>query len=131
MDWDDVENSDTKDILKKRLAYRNNSVNQLVDVSNGVAWTTIGNDLYFRYKFQWFTYFLDALSVLLIYFCLAYKNVRIIYELLVGRVIGNAESIGFCPGKKMVRILSSIRDEYYALCFTAITLRTILFSRIS
>ena len=64
MDWDDVENSDTKDILKKRLAYRNNSVNQLVDVSNGVAWTTIGNDLYFRYKFQWFTYFLDALSVL-------------------------------------------------------------------
>ena len=45
MDWDDVENSDTKDILKKRLVYRNSSGNQLVDVSNGVAWTTIGNDL--------------------------------------------------------------------------------------
>lgn len=124
MDWDDVENSDTKDILKKRLAYRNNSVNQLVDVSNGVAWTTIGNDLYFRYKFQWFTYFLDALSVLLIYFCLAYKNVRIIYELLVGRVIGTLKASDLSGEKKMVRILSSIRDEYYALCFTAITLRT-------
>ena len=92
MDWDDVENSDTKDILKKRLVYRNSAGNQLVDVSNGVAWTTIGNDLYFRYKFQWFTYFLDALSVLLIYFCLAYKNVRIIYELLVGRVIGTLKA---------------------------------------
>lgn len=124
MDWDDVENSDTKDILKKRLVYRNSSGNQLVDVSNGVAWTTIGNDLYFRYKFQWFTYFLDALSVLLIYFCLAYKNVRIIYELLVGRVIGTLKASDLSGEKKMVRILSSIRDEYYALCFTAITIRT-------
>lgn len=124
MDWDDVENSDTKDILKKRLVYRNSAGNQLVDVSNGVAWTTIGNDLYFRYKFQWFTYFLDALSVLLIYFCLAYKNVRIIYELLVGRVIGTLKASDLSGEKKMVRILSSIRDEYYALCFTAITLRT-------
>ena len=124
MDWDDVENSDTKDILKKRLVYRNSAGNQLVDVSNGVAWTTIGNDLYFRYKFQWFTYFLDALSVLLIYFCLAYKNVRIIYELLVGRVIGTLKASDLSGEKKMVRILSSIRDEYYALCFTAITIRT-------
>lgn len=124
MDWDDVENSDTKDILKKRLVYRNSAGNQLVEVSNGVAWTTIGNDLYFRYKFQWFTYFLDALSVLLIYFCLAYKNVRIIYELLVGRVIGTLKASDLSGEKKMVRILSSIRDEYYALCFTAITIRT-------
>lgn len=124
MDWDDVENSDTKDILKKRLVYRNSAGNQLVDVSNGVAWTTIGNDLYFRYKFQWFTYFLDALSVLLIYFCLAYKNVRIIYELLVGRVIGTLKASDLSGEKKMVRILSSIRDEYYALCFTALTIRT-------
>lgn len=124
MNWDDVENSDTKDILKKRLVYRNSSGNQLVDVSNGVAWTTIGNDLYFRYKFQWFTYFLDALSVLLVYFCLAYKNVRIIYELLVGRVIGTLKASDLSGEKKMVRILSSIRDEYYALCFTAITIRT-------
>lgn len=124
MDWDDVENSDTRDILKKRLVYRNSAGNQLVDVSNGVAWTTIGNDLYFRYKFQWFTYFLDALSVLLIYFCLAYKNVRIIYELLVGRVIGTLKASDLSGEKKMVRILSSIRDEYYALCFTAITIRT-------
>lgn len=124
MNWDDVENSDTKDILKKKLVYRNGAGNQLVDVSNGVAWTTIGNDLYFRYKFQWFTYLLDALSVMLIYFCLAYKNVRIIYELLVGRVLGTLKASDLSGEKKMVRILSSIRDEYYALCFTAITIRT-------
>ena len=61
MDWDDVENFETKDIFEETAGIPERLGKPLVDVSDGVAWTTIGNDLYFRYKFQWFTYFLDAL----------------------------------------------------------------------
>lgn len=124
MDWGDVEDSDTKDILKKKLQFRASGGSVLTDVYNGVAWTSIGNDLYFRYKFNFFTYFVDALSVVLIYFCLAYKNVRISYELLVGRVLVTLKSADISTQKKLVKIFESIKDQYFALCFTAITIRS-------
>lgn len=122
--WDDVDNSDTKDILKKQLLFKNGGASTLKDVSNGVAWTSIGNDLYFRYKFQYFTYYLDALAIILIFFCLAYKNVRITYELFVGRVLATIKAGDLSSQKKMVKILSCIKDQYFALCFTAITIRS-------
>lgn len=123
MDWDDAEDSDTKDILKKRLQYRAEG-SKLQDVSNGVAWTSIGNDLYFRYKFHFATFYLDALAVLLLYFCLAYKNVRITYELLIGRVLVLLKAPDISSSKKLVKLLEAIKDEYIALCFTAITIRS-------
>lgn len=124
LDWDDVENSDTKDILKKKLQFRTGGTSILSNVYNGVAWTSIGNDMYFRYKFNFGTYFLDTLAVLLIYFCLSYKNVRISYELLVGRILVTLKSADISTQKKLVKILESIKDQYLALCFTAVTIRS-------
>lgn len=124
LDWDDVENPDTKDILKKKMLFRAGGASSLVDVSNGFAWTSIGNDLYFRYKFHFFTFFMDALAVLLIYFCLSYKNVRISYELLVGRVLVTLKSADISTQKKLVKIFESIKNQYFMLCFTAITIRS-------
>lgn len=124
MNWKRTDNPDTKDILKKKLVFKSPEVSELEDVSNGKLWTSIGNDMYYRFHFTWFTFLLDALAMLLVYFCLAYKNVRIAYELLIGRVLLTLKSADMSSEKKTVKLLACIRDQYFALCFTAITIRS-------
>lgn len=113
-----------REILKKRLLFKSAGENGLLDVKGGVAWTDFGNTFYYRYTFYYGTYFLSALALLLIYICLAYKNVRIIYEILVSRILVTLKAADLSGNKKTVVILECIRDGYYALCFTAITLRS-------
>lgn len=113
-----------REILKKRLLFKSAGENGLLDVKGGVAWTDFGNTFYYRYTFYYGTYFLSALALLLIYICLAYKNVRIIYEILVSRILVTLKASDLSGNKKTVVILECIRDGYYALCFTAITLRS-------
>lgn len=114
---------DAKDILGKRLEY-GNIESELVDVYNGVAWTDFANTYYYRYHFNYWTYFLTAVAAIVVFLGLSYKNVRIIYELFVSRILITLFSADMSSSRKAVRILESIRDGYYALCFTAITLRS-------
>ena len=116
---------EAKDILSKRLIYVQDK-SYLEDVYNGVAMTSFGNTYYFRYQFHYGTYFLNAFSLILLYFGLGYVNVKVIVELLRSRVLVVLFSADLSSKKKAVRILESIRDEYYALCFTAIELRLYL-----
>lgn len=114
---------DAKDILGKRFEYEY-AQSGLVDVYNGVAWTDFANTYYYRYHFNYWTYYLTAVAAMIVYLGLSYKNVRIIYELFVSRILVTAFSADLSSSRKAVRILESIRDGYYALCFTAITLRS-------
>lgn len=114
---------DAKDILGKRLEY-GNIESELVDVYNGVAWTDFANTYYYRYHFNYWTYYLTAVAAIVVFLGLSYKNVRIIYELFVSRILITLFSADMSSSRKAVRILESIRDGYYALCFTAITLRS-------
>ncbi len=114
---------DAKDILGKRLEY-GNIESELVDVYNGVAWTDFANTYYYRYHFNYWTYYLTAVAAIVVFLGLSYKNVRIIYELFVSRILITLFSADLSSSRKAVRILESIRDGYYALCFTAITLRS-------
>lgn len=116
---------DAKDILSKRLIYMNGG-SFLEDVYNGVAMTSFENTYYFRYQFHYGTYFLNAFALILLYFGLGYVNIKIIVELLRSRVLVLLFSADLSSKKKAVRILESIRDGYYALCFTAIELRLYL-----
>lgn len=113
-----------REILKKRLLFQSAGENGLLDVKDGVAWTDFGNTFYYRYTFYFGTYFLSALALLIIYICLAYKNVRIIFEIFVSRILVTLKASDLSGNKKTVVILECIRDGYYALCFTAITLRS-------
>lgn len=113
-----------REILKKRLLFQSAGENGLLDVKDGVAWTDFGNTFYYRYTFYFGTYFLSALALLVIYICLAYKNVRIIFEIFVSRILVTLKASDLSGNKKTVIILECIRDGYYALCFTAITLKS-------
>lgn len=124
-DDEDGLTEEAKDILSKRLRYVK-AGSFLEDVYNGVAMTSFGNTYYFRYQFHYGTYFLNAFALILLYFGLGYVNVKIIVELLRSRVLVVLFSADLSSKKKAVRILESIRDGYYALCFTAIELRLYL-----
>lgn len=121
---DDVSDSDTKKILKNMLVFKSGGASRLEECYNGVAWTSYGNEFYYRYKFNYGTYYLSALSIVVIYICLSYKNLRIIYELFTSRILVTIQSSDLSSKKKVVKLLEGIRDGYYALCFTAISIRT-------
>lgn len=116
---------EAKDILSKRLVYDHDQ-SYLEDVYNGVAMTSFLNTFYFRYQFHFGTYFLNALALILLYFGLGYVNIKVIVELVRSRVLVTLFSSDLSSKKKAARILESIRDGYYALCFTAIELRLYL-----
>lgn len=114
-----------KDILGKQIVYdRVGGV--LLDVNKGVLNTGIGSTYYYRYQFHYARYYLNAAAMLLIYFGLSYVNIKIILELLRSRVFLTLFSADLSSKKKAVRILESIRDGFYALCFTAVELRLYL-----
>lgn len=111
-----------KDILGKRLMFREGG-SKLEDAYNGLLWTDAMNTYYYRYKFNYGTYYLAAITAIIVFLGLAYKNVRIVWELLTSRILAALFSADLSSKKKIVKILEGIRDGYYALCFTAITLR--------
>ena len=112
-----------KDILGKKLEYRQEG-SKLDDVYNGLLFTDVMNEYYYRYKFNYGTYYLSALAAIIVFFGVSYKNVRIMWELLSSRILATLFSADLSSKKKIVRVLEGIRDGYYALCFTAITLRS-------
>lgn len=111
-------------ILKKRLMPIGNGEYGLIDAKDGVAWTDFGNTYYYRYTFHYGTYYLTAAAAILIYICLAYKNTRVIYEIFVSRILVGLYAANLSSSRKVVKILESIRDSYFALCFTAISLKS-------
>lgn len=111
-------------ILKKRLTPIGNGEYGLIDAKDGVAWTDFGNTYYYRYTFHYGTYYLTAAAAILIYVCLAYKNTRVIYEILVSRILVSLYAANLSSERKVVKILESIRDSYFALCFTVISLKS-------
>lgn len=111
-------------ILKKRLMSIGNGEYGLIDAKDGVAWTDFGNTYYYRYTFHYGTYYLTAAAAILIYVCLAYKNTRVIYEIIVSRILVSLYAANLSSERKVVKILESIRDSYFALCFTVISLKS-------
>ena len=111
-------------ILKKRLMSIGNGEYGLIDAKDGVAWTDFGNTYYYRYTFHYGTYYLTAAAAILIYVCLAYKNTRVIYEIFVSRILVSLYAANLSSERKVVKILESIRDSYFALCFTVISLKS-------
>ncbi|MEF9839444.1 MAG: hypothetical protein RR791_00615 [Lachnospiraceae bacterium] len=128
-DSDQITTAEAKAILKQRILYQKGDNTTVKEVSIGWGWnsqddTDLGNEFYYRYQFRFGTYYLSILSLILVFFCLAYKNTRIIYELFVSRIMVFLMATDMSSNQKVVKILVSIRDGYYALCLTAVTIRS-------
>lgn len=121
---DDVKES-SKDLMSHRILYRQDNI-QVKESNNGIAWTDLLNEYYYRYNIQWFNCILGLCSLILIYVCLAYKVVRIIYEIVIQRVLAVLYSANLSNRQKTLKIMDSIKDSYITLVLVMICLKIYL-----
>lgn len=73
------------------------------EIYNGVAWTDLLNEYYYRYDVEWFTVIVGLVSLIIVYVCLAYKVVRILYEVVVQRLLAALYSANLSSGQKTLK----------------------------
>lgn len=121
-----------KDILNKRLdviAKTNESgENGLVDVYNGFGWNSGDdddwfNEFYYRYKVDYLPICIALIAYIIVYFTMAYKVVRIIFELAAERVLAVLYSADITGGQKTMKIIAAIKDGYIVMLFTAVLIK--------
>lgn len=78
---EDVQNS-SQDLMGKKIHYYHGATS-VGDIYNGVAWTDLLNEYYYRYNVSWFNCIIVLISISIVYICLAYKVIRILYEIIV------------------------------------------------
>lgn len=122
---DDV-SDDSKDLVGKYLKGLGDGTVILDDIYDGVAWTDLLNQYYYRYEIEWFQCILGLLSLVIIYFCLAYKTVRILYEIVIHQLMAYLYSANLTDNQKVVKILNSLKDSYITLLLVVICMKIYL-----
>lgn len=95
----------------------------LEDVYDGVAWTNLLNEHYYRYTVDWLPAYLELLSLIIVYLFMSYKVIRSLYEIAVNRLLAYLYSANFSGGKKILKILDSIKDTYIVLILTMVCIK--------
>lgn len=121
---DDVK-AKSKDLVSNRIYYKKGNL-ELKEIYNGVAWTDLLNEYYYRYDVEWFTVIVGLVSLIIVYVCLAYKVVRILYEVVVQRLLAALYSANLSSGQKTLKILDSIKDSYITLILVMVCLKIYL-----
>ena len=95
----------------------------LEDVYDGVAWTNLLNEFYYRYTVDWLPAYLELLSLIIVYLFMSYKVIRSLYEIAVNRLLAYLYSANLSGGKKILKILDSIKDTYIVLILTIVCIK--------
>lgn len=118
---------DTKTILSYNVDMSLQNDNTVMygirELYNGVAWTSMMNTFYYRYKIDWAAAYLELLSLSLIYIFFAYKIVKTIYEIVWGEFLAILYSPNMAGGQKIVKILDMIKDCYIILLLTVVSVK--------
>lgn len=117
--------AESKDLVSNRIYYRKDDL-QLKEIYNGVAWTDLLNEYYYRYDVEWYTVIVGLVSMIIVYVCLAYKVVRILYEVVVQRLLAALYSANLTSSQKTLKILDSIKDSYITLILVMVCLKIYL-----
>lgn len=122
---DDV-SEESKDLVQKTLTTDGDGNDALEDVNDGVAWTDFLNTYYFRYQVSWLQCIIMLLSLIIVYICLAYKTVRILYEIVIHQLMAYLYSANLTDNQKVVKILNSLKDSYITLVLVVICMKIYL-----
>lgn len=95
----------------------------LGEVYDGVAWTDLLNEFYYRYTVDWWAAYLELLSLLIVYIFMSYKVIRGIWEITEGRFFAMLYSANLAGGKKILKILECIKDAYVVLILTTVFIK--------
>ena len=143
IDYDEIINYDTerfswkaggeaKTILKSELISTGDEYT-IGEVYNGIGWQSgdeddLLNEFYYRYKFDFFPALITLGAVIIVYLAMAYKVVRLIIELFVGKLLAYLFSAELSGGQKITEILVFIRNTYFLLLLTTILIRIFYFA---
>ena len=117
--WRDA---DAKDILSHRLILKDGEYG-IEELSRGLLGSGIGNSLYYRYTFDFLSIMLQLGSLLVLYLCLSYKCVRLVFELVFGRLLATLYAAELSGGQRIYKILTFLRDTYITLLLTAVCVK--------
>lgn len=143
IDYDEIINYDTErfswksggeaqTILKSELVSTGDEYT-IGEVYNGIGWQSgdeddLLNEFYYRYKFDFFPALITLGAVIIVYVAMAYKVVRLIIELFVGKLLAYLFSAELSGGQKITEILVFIRNTYFLLLLTTILIRCFYFA---
>lgn len=129
IDPDDV-SDEAYDIVNQGLLSeydeKNNLVYQTEELYDGVAWTDLLNEYYYRYTVDWGVMWMELLSLIIIYLFMSYKVIRILYEIVVHRLLAYLYSANLNNNQKVLKIVDSLKDSYILLLFTAVMIKVYL-----
>ena len=97
------------------------------EVYDGVAWTSVGNNFYYRYKIDMLPAFLEMCALIVLYIAMAYKCTRLAFELVFGRLLAYLYSAELSGGQKIAKIMVFIRDTYILLFMTTLCVKLFYF----
>lgn len=133
LNWDDKEDGQDlygwSDTLNNYLRYKAIKIQSAwisKEVNSGTLGTTIGNEFYYRYYYDFWGASLEICAIVLLYIALSYKNVRIAYELIIARFLAMFYSADIGSGERLKQILFFIRDTYVALAISIVSVKLYL-----
>lgn len=124
LDPEDFE-GDAGDILKNGLQSESDDKNKITysldELYDGVAWTDLLNEFYYRYTVDYGVMWMELISLIIIYLFMSYN--RILYEIVIHQLLAYLYSANFNNNQKILKILDSLKDSYILLLFTTVIIK--------
>lgn len=140
LNYEDFDTEDTKyilghDVTWKMNPYDGNYKYFIKDIYNGWGWNSAGDDnwfnqFYYRYHVNYINIYITLIAYCIVYICISYKTVRIIYELAITRILALLYSADINGTQKTIRILGSLKDGYIVLMLSAICIKVFNFAQL-
>lgn len=96
------------------------------ELYDGVAWTSLLNEYYYRYSVDWGVMWMELLSLIIVYLFMSYKVIRALYEVVVHRLLAYLYAANLNNNQKILKILDSLKDSYILLLMTTVLLKVYL-----
>ena len=90
---------------------------------DGITKANIGNEFYYRYSFDFWGCLLQLGALCILFLALCYKNIRIAYELVVGRIMAYLFVADIGGGEKLKNTLLFVRDTYITMCVCVLSVK--------
>lgn len=125
---DDVR-EESQDIVEKEVSVKYENLKMVYGVAavyDGVAWTDLLNEYYYRYTVDWFVVYLELLSLIIVYLFMSYKVIRLLFEIVMHRFLAYLYSANLTNSQKILKILDSLKDSYIVLIMTMVCIKLYL-----
>lgn len=95
----------------------------LDELYDGVAWTDLLNEYYYRYTVSWGAMWMELFSLAIIYLFMSYKVIRFLYEIVVHQLLAYLYAANLNNNQKILKILDSLKDSYILLLMTTVLIK--------